>query len=334
MSKLAPGTIVDGRYRVQRHVGQGGAARVYEAIHTVLERPAALKVSHDDNEIIGAAMEREARYLARIGHANVVGVLDAGRLPDGRTYVASEWVAGPSLQELIDARLNAGTRGLSVNETMDVSVAIAAGLEACHGIGVVHRDIKPGNIMVPIIDGTHALGASKVIDFGVATILDQLSPSGEWQTRMCVRSGTSLYAAPEQMCGRRQSFATDIYGFGAVVFALIFGHPPLCENDSAVIKFKIPGDAGRGTTCIVVPARMSGEVIVPNEPAIAQPLLMLLTEMLRLEPGDRPTSMRVVRQRLAEAQDYITGKVVQHGEGNDPGQPCAEVIASGGGRSM
>jgi serine/threonine protein kinase len=205
------------RYRVERQLGAGGMATVYLARDTELDRPVAIKVLADnlsaDSEIRERFL-REGRLAGRLSHPNVVAVFDAGE-EDGRPYIVMEHVEGETLADAL------GRRGrFPPQEAVEVMLQACAGLEHAHEAGLVHRDVKPRNLLLRE-DGT-----VKVADFGIAR-------SGD-STRLTLAGtilGTAAYLAPEQAAGEEVGPAADVYALGAVLYELLGGSPPF-EVDS------------------------------------------------------------------------------------------------------
>src|SRR5246127_4525533 len=158
------GTLLGGRYRLDAEIGRGGMSTVYRAFDTVLERPVAIKLMHREIATDSDQLERfrrEARAVAQLSHPHVVGVIDAGE-DDGRPYIVFEYVEGETLKERI--RRNGQ---LEIPEAVAYSIEIARALGAAHARHIVHRDVKPQNVL---IDDE---GSAKVTDFGIARTLDE-----------------------------------------------------------------------------------------------------------------------------------------------------------------
>ncbi|HEX3598207.1 MAG TPA: serine/threonine-protein kinase, partial [Polyangiaceae bacterium] len=159
------GSVLAGRYRVEKLLGEGGMGRVYLAEHVLMRKPVALKVLHPEMTVIPdvvARFEREAVAAARIDHANVAQAMDFGHLADGALYFVLEYVDGRSLRALL-------TEGaLELDRALGVARQVASALVAAHHVGIVHRDLKPDNVMlVEQPDGTDRV---KVLDFGIAKL--------------------------------------------------------------------------------------------------------------------------------------------------------------------
>lgn len=207
------GELIAGRYVLEELVGTGGMSSVYRAHDRLLERNVALKILHDsylDDESAVERFRREARSVAQLSHPNIVTVIDRGE-EDGRLFIVFEYVPGENLKQYV------GRQGrLSVREAAEIAVAIGRGLAFAHRQGIVHRDVKPQNVL---LDGD---GRPKVTDFGIARSLDVEKDVTLTGTVL----GTSDYIAPEQASGRPVVTQTDVYSLGCVLFELLTGDVP------------------------------------------------------------------------------------------------------------
>ncbi|MET8092455.1 protein kinase [Micromonospora sp. NPDC005220] len=219
---LSSEVVLSGRYRLDERVATGGMGDVWRASDLILGRQVAVKVLLpalvSDPDFI-ARFRAEARIMAALRHPGIVQVFDCGAddLPDGSRadYLVMEFVAGEPLSKRIEA---AGR--LDVTEAMSIVAQAAAALNAAHRGGIVHRDVKPSNLLVQE-DGTVVL-----VDFGVARSTDITSI-----TSTNAVPGTALYMAPEQAAGRPVSGATDIYALGAVTYCCLTGSPPFTGDN-------------------------------------------------------------------------------------------------------
>jgi serine/threonine-protein kinase len=215
--ELRAGDVVSGRYRLVDHLGAGSTATVWRARDLDLGRDVALKVllgSGVDPDL-AARFQREGVVLARLNHPNVVPVLASG-VDEGRPYLVMELIDGQAL----DTRLREGR--LPVDDALDLVADVAAGLGAAHRAGVIHRDVKPANIVCD--QG----GVPRLVDFGIARVSDMTS-----MTRAHTVLGTAHYLSPEQARGEQLGPESDVYALGCVLFALLTGAPPF-EADSHV----------------------------------------------------------------------------------------------------
>jgi serine/threonine-protein kinase len=204
------------RYELREVVGAGGVARVHRAVDRHLERDVAIKVL-DDQQARSADPSgrdrflREARSAARLQHPHLVTVFDAGE-DAGELFLVMEFVNGQSLAAIISERAP-----LPIDEAVSIAVQILDGLSAVHADGVIHRDVKPSNVLV---DGA---GRVRLTDFGIAKRLDEIE---ENLTSAGMVVGTPTYLAPEQAAGERLGIATDIYSVGLVLAEMLTGLRP------------------------------------------------------------------------------------------------------------
>jgi serine/threonine-protein kinase len=216
------GELLGGRYELEELVGTGGMSSVYRAHDRLLDRKVALKILHEHHGVDEASVERfrrEARAVASVSHPNVVTVIDRGE-QDGRQFIVFEYVEGETLKRLIERE-----GPLPVEQALEIVLQIARGLAFAHREGLVHRDVKPQNVL---LDGN---GTAKVTDFGIARSLDV--HRGMTQTGTVL--GTSDYIAPEQAQGQVVDEQTDIYSLGVVLYELLTGKVPFAgENFVAV----------------------------------------------------------------------------------------------------
>ncbi|HEX4512505.1 MAG TPA: serine/threonine-protein kinase, partial [Polyangiaceae bacterium] len=214
-SEKLVGTMVDKRYVLKREIGRGGICAVYAAEHRYTRRMYALKAllpEYRKHQEARARLLAEARMLGAVHHVNVVEVIDAG-LDDGAPFVVMERLRAKSLEALLLARGK-----LTVSDTLVIARLGAAGLAATHRASVIHRDIKPGNLLVVRTDTGKTL---KLIDFGVATPWERDAPPDDGPPSAVV--GTPYYMAPEHLGGQRVTPAADVYSFGATVFECLTG---------------------------------------------------------------------------------------------------------------
>jgi eukaryotic-like serine/threonine-protein kinase len=206
---------VAGRYRVDRRLGAGGMSTVFQATDTVLERPVAIKLLAEhlaEDEAFVARFRREALAAARLMHPNIVQVFDSGHDPEsGRHYIVMEYVDGPSCADLLRERDR-----LEVEETVRIVGDACHGLDYAHRAGVVHRDVKPGNLL--IADET---GMTKLADFGIAKAAEQTRI-----TQVGSVLGTAAYLSPEQARGDEAGPASDIYSLGVCAYQFLTGRLP------------------------------------------------------------------------------------------------------------
>jgi eukaryotic-like serine/threonine-protein kinase len=223
------GTVLEGRYRVERRIGSGGMGTVYLAQQLALKMPVAVKVLHQEHGedfTYNYRFIREARVAARVVHPNVARVLDLGRTDDGRVYSVMELLQGEDLAERL-AREGA----LPWSQTRRILRQVVRGLRAAHDIGVIHRDIKPSNAF--IVPGSGGRGEQvKLLDFGIAKASDPTATFGENLTRLDKIVGTVEYIAPERIMGEPADVRSDIYSLGVMMFEMLTGRQPWATEDS------------------------------------------------------------------------------------------------------
>jgi eukaryotic-like serine/threonine-protein kinase len=277
---------VGGRYRIERSLGLGGMATVHLARDEELGREVAIKRLSEalsGDEIFRERFMREARTAAGLSHPNIVGVFDVGE-EDGIPYIVMECVEGRTLAELLAEN---GT--VDPDRTVDLVLQACAGLEHAHAAGLVHRDIKPQNLLVREDD------TLKIVDFGIARPVD-----GTQLTLAGTILGTAAYLAPEQALGERVTAAADLYSLGAVTYELLSGRPPY-EFDSLA---ELPVKQREGPP--------------PPIDGIAEELQDVVRRCLAPNPANRPASAARLAHELAQASS----------ETPTESRPAAEVTAA------
>jgi serine/threonine-protein kinase len=208
-------TEVAGRYRIERRLGAGGMSTVFMAKDTVLERPVAVKLLAEhlaDDEAFVARFRREALSAARLQHPNIVQVFDSGQDPASeRHYIVMEYVDGPSAADMLRER-----KELDIDETVRLVRDACHGLDYAHRAGVVHRDVKPGNLLF-----AEEMGTTKLADFGIAKAAEQTRI-----TQVGSVLGTAAYLSPEQARGEEAGPASDIYSLGVCAYQFLTGRLP------------------------------------------------------------------------------------------------------------
>ncbi|MEO6775650.1 MAG: serine/threonine-protein kinase [Kofleriaceae bacterium] len=218
------GETLDGRYYVQRKIGEGGMGVVFAARHAVIERPLAIKVLKREVMRDTATIKRfvqEAQAASRIGHPNIVDVTDFGTTPDGMTYSVMEYVDGVTLSQAIKSRAP-----FAPLPAIKIAQQIARALGAAHDKGIVHRDLKPENVF--LIDRDERRDFVKIVDFGIAKVQPLEGKSaGPRLTRAGSVFGTPEYMAPEQAAGRSDTDGrVDIYALGTILYEMTTGRTP------------------------------------------------------------------------------------------------------------
>ena len=254
------GRVLDGRYRVESRIARGGMATVYRALDVRLDRLVALKVMHqlyaEDDEFV-ARFIREAKSAARLSHPNVVAVFDQGD-DDGQVFLAMEYIQGRTLRDLLRERGR-----LRPQEALSILQPVLAALSAAHAAGLIHRDVKPENVL--LADD----GRIKVADFGLAR-----AAAGHTTTSATTLIGTVAYLAPEQVTRGIADARSDVYAAGIMAFEMLTGHPPYDGDTPIAVAYRHAHET--------VPAPSS---LVPGIPASVDLLVQRATAR---DPDSRP----------------------------------------------
>lgn len=279
------GRLVDGRYRVESRIARGGMATVYLALDIRLDRTVALKVMHKSLAEDPAFVRRfcgEAKAAARLSHPNVVQVFDQGS--DGEiVYLSMEHVPGRTLRDVLRERGRLGPR-----EAVEALIPVLAALGAAHQIGMVHRDVKPENVLVT--DD----GRIKVVDFGLARAME-----GDRHTRTGFMIGTIAYMAPEQVTDGHADPRSDVYAAGIMLFELVTGRQPYEGQNPMSVAYKHVHDTVPPPSALVpgTPPQLDDLVARATDrdpdrrPADASAMLVLAVETHRSLPRDPESSL-------------------------------------------
>ena len=217
--------ILAGRYRVERELGRGGMAKVFQGVDTVLGRQVAIKIlapRFADDESFVQRFRREAQAAARLSNPNVVSVFDTGA-DDGVHFIVMEYVEGRTLADYL-----AGGGRIMPDRALEISESVCSALSAAHAQGVIHRDIKPGNIMLT------PQGQVKVADFGIA----RMTTTAETVAQTAAVLGTASYLSPEQAQGQPVDARSDLYSLGCVAFEMVTGRPPFIGDSPVTVASK------------------------------------------------------------------------------------------------
>ena len=218
------GTTLNGRYRLEARIGSGGMSTVYRATDETLQRQVAIKlmnreIASDSDQL--ERFRREARAVAQLSHPHIVGVIDYGE-DDGRPYIVFEYVEGETLKERIRR-----TGRLPSTEAVAYAIEIARALGVAHARHIVHRDVKPQNVL---IDDE---GRAKVTDFGIARTLDEEGLTADGRVL-----GTTDYVSPEQALGRPVTGQSDLYSLGIVLYEMLTGEVPFKGENQVAVAMK------------------------------------------------------------------------------------------------
>ncbi|HWQ15159.1 MAG TPA: protein kinase, partial [Roseiflexaceae bacterium] len=255
--------VLNNRYELEQKIGEGGMARVYRGRDLRLNRRVAIKVLHSHHASDMGFLQRfhhEAQAAANLHHPAIVDVYDVGQ-DDGVHYIVMEYVEGSDLKSYIR------TGPLPIEEAVAIAAAVAEGLEAAHRLGMVHRDVKPQNIIV----GPD--GHVKITDFGIAK-----SALSTAMTETGVTFGTADYISPEQAQGQPATPRSDVYALGVTLFEMLTGRLPFTGDSSIAV-------AMQHVSAEPPPPRMFNPRITPQ-------LEALVLRALAKRPEDRPASAR------------------------------------------
>jgi tRNA A-37 threonylcarbamoyl transferase component Bud32 len=218
------GTTLNGRYHLEARIGAGGMSMVYRALDETLQRQVAIKLMHREVSTDSDQLERfrrEARAVAQLSHPHVVGVIDAGE-DEGRPYIVFEYVEGETLKE----RIRRCGR-LAIPEAVAYAIEIARALGAAHARHIVHRDVKPQNVLID------EEGSAKVTDFGIARTLDEQGLTADGRVL-----GTTDYVSPEQALGQPVTGQSDLYSVGIVLYEMLTGEVPFTGDNQVAVAMK------------------------------------------------------------------------------------------------
>ena len=272
--------LLAGRYRLTDRIAAGGMGEVWRGEDSLLNRAVAVKLlptGRAGDEAFLARFRAEARYAASLSHPGIARVYDYGESAEfGGAYLIMELVNGEPLSAIL-----ARAGRLSPDATLDIVSQSARALDAAHQAGIVHRDIKPGNLLVA------AGGTTKITDFGIATAMAAAQASHLTETGMVM--GTAMYVSPEQATGTPVTDASDIYSLGVVAYECLAGHPPFTASEPLAIAFA-----------------HKHEPVPALPPDVPQPVSDLVYHMLAKTPEERPASVRVVADRADVLRDALT----------------------------
>ena len=283
------GQTLDQKYRLDARLGQGGMGTVYRATHLLIERPVAIKILNSrfvEDEEAQERFRREARAAGRLQHTNAVAVTDFGRTGEGVAYLVMELLEGRSLREVL-----AQEAPFAPSRAVALMLQIAAAVEAAHEAGVIHRDLKPGNIF--LVESKHAPPLIKVLDFGIAKLAADASEEAETHglTQTGVMIGTPRYMSPEQCDGVRLSPAADVYSLGVLLYEMLAGVTPF-----------------NGTTPLAVALQHSSKQPPPLRdwsPTLPPELDRVVMHALEKKPTERPPDAGAFRRELSEVAERL-----------------------------
>jgi hypothetical protein len=308
---MAPGTILAGRYRLERIIGSGGFGTVFEAVNMGSNERVALKIlSPRVLEMAGGAerFRREADLARRLSHPNIVRVVDAGSDPNGALFIGFELLQGRSLQEEMAMR-----GAIAPRRAVAICCEVLSALEHAHGHGVVHRDLKPANVF--LLSGAQE-GVVKVLDFGIAKSTNPGTRPGLTQDGTAL--GTPAYMAPEQLSGGEIRPGTDVFSVGVVLAEMLVGRPLFDESQSAIQ---------------IITARLTRGLPIP-EAILRSPLGEVVGYATATDPNQRFVDARQMRTALERvlpalpSEAFATGPLGAAGPTALGGAPTAASISA------
>jgi eukaryotic-like serine/threonine-protein kinase len=275
---VEPGTILDGKYRIERMIGRGGMGFVAEATHLLLQERVAVKFPRADllaRPDAGKRFLREARAAFALRSEHVVRILDFGVAPPGRPFIVMEYLKGKTVSELFGS-----SAPLAYEAAGAIVLQAVRGVQAVHDAGLVHRDLKPSNLFaVAMPDGRVMI---KVLDFGVATL-----PQGSTESELTASGaliGSTSYMSPEQLRAEAVDMRSDVWALGVILYELLSGQRPFSAPSNSALIAKILVDP---------PAPLHRSVKVPSKMAA------IVNRCLSKTPGDRYRDVEQLRRALA-----------------------------------
>ena len=281
LAEALPGSVLDGKYRIDAGIGKGGYAAVFRGMHLGLGRPVAIKVfrpvpGNDSAEAL-ERFRREGMTTSKLNHPNVVQVFDSGISADGIAYIIMELLDGQTLKEYM-----AAPRPLSLQRVAQIIKPVCDALDAAHGEGLIHRDIKPDNVF---LHNSPSGEVVKVLDFGIAKAFEPQGAEAALHTRTGSIPGTPAYMAPERLTMSETGPASDVYSVGVLTYYLLAGRLPFKGTHTEVALQKLTE---------------APPSLMELNPRVTPEIDALVLRALRKDPDLRPTAREFARQ-LVEA---------------------------------
>jgi len=303
------GHVLDEKYRLDERLGEGGMGTVYRATHLLIDRPVAVKVLNPrlvTDEAARERLRREARAAGRLQHSNAVAVTDFGQTTDGLVYIVMELLEGTSLRDVL-----AREAPLDPARAVSLMLQTAAAVAAAHEAGVIHRDLKPGNIF--IVQRPNAPYIVKVLDFGIAKLAADATGAKEVKplTQAGAMIGTPRYMSPEQCDGGPLTPASDVYSLGVILYEMLTGQTPFTGATPLALALKHASEEPRAPREIV--------------PTIPPALEEVVLHALEKDPEKRPPDAGAFRRELYATAERLG---LEHAGGFSA--PTLEVLREAG----
>ncbi|HEX6045540.1 MAG TPA: protein kinase, partial [Pyrinomonadaceae bacterium] len=305
------GTVLAGKYRIDKRLNQGGMGSVYQGTHILMDKTVAIKVLRPSlaaDEKIVARFSREARAASRISHPNALSVTDFGEDENGTVFLVMEFLSGRTLKQVIRDE-----GPLPLPRIVDITRQVGDALAAAHAQGVVHRDLKSDNIM--LLDTTSVGDYAKVLDFGIAKINE---PEGEFDGGLTAPNlviGTPQYMSPEQ-CSQDGEIdsRSDIYSLGVILFEMLVGHVPFAGDSATIVMMKHLQDP--------VPS------VLEERPDVPPPVGRVVARAMAKVPGNRYQNVAELIEDLTIASGMIVPVPVP--QGTSPSAQFADASTGSG----
>ena len=300
--------VLSGRYRVVRHLARGGMAEVYLAEDQLLSRTVALKVLFPElaqDEAFVERFRREARAAASLNHHNIVSVYDFGE-DEGSWFIVMEYVEGRNLRDIIRSEGQ-----LEPAHAAEVGAEVAAALAAAHAQGIIHRDVKPANVLISSETGT-----VKVADFGIA----RAAGARQGLTMPGTVLGTATYLSPEQAQGAEVDFRTDVYSLGMVLYEMLAGKPPFTGDSPVAVAYQ------QLSQTAPPPSTHNDEV----PPALDAIVMRAMSK----DPDERQATAEEIREELLAIERAVGGPDATAFIAPPPPAPEATAVIAGGATSV
>ncbi|QQS46344.1 MAG: SUMF1/EgtB/PvdO family nonheme iron enzyme [Acidobacteriota bacterium] len=287
------GRLIDGRYRLDSLIGKGGMGDVYQATHVHLDSEFAVKLLKPEfvaNETAIRRFRLEARAAGRIQHPNAIRVTDFGVSPENIVYLVMDLINGYSLRSL----MNDG-KPIDFIRTVNIARQICGAVDAAHRSGVIHRDIKPDNILIEKVGNNERV---KVLDFGIAK-LRETKATDRYLTQAGTIIGTPQYMSPEQCQGKEIDARSDIYSIGIILYEMLAGH--------------VPFDAVSTLQVVQMQLHDKPQPLSEAAPHVSEALARVVCRALEKDPANRPTTALELSDELKEAVESSGGRAIAAG---------------------